>query len=64
MNTLENISVLDEDAIVTESGRMFRTAHKGLLDSLPPDMVKELARRRLEDIKRIKEKETSGGKGD
>jgi hypothetical protein len=50
MNTSKNISVLDEDAIITESGRVFRPAHKDLLESLPPDMVKELARRRLEDM--------------
>ncbi|GMO44557.1 MAG: hypothetical protein Pg6C_06370 [Treponemataceae bacterium] len=59
INTSEDILV-DEDTIVTKSGRIFHSAHKELLDSLPPDMARELARRRLEDIKRIKEKKTSG----
>jgi hypothetical protein len=39
---------------MTESGRVFRPAHKELLESLPPDMVQELARRRMKDIERIK----------
>lgn len=61
MNTQENTLVLDDDTIVTESGRIFRSAHKELLDSLPPDMVKELARRRLVDIERIKDKREGEG---
>jgi hypothetical protein len=42
---------LGTDEIVTESGRVFRPAHNDLLDSLPPDIVQEMARRRLEEIK-------------
>jgi hypothetical protein len=43
-----------KDEIITESGRIFRPAHKELLESLPPDMVQELARRKMNDIERIK----------
>ena len=53
MNTLDNTLVKDE--IVTESGRVFHTAHKDILESLPPDMIQELARRRMKDIERIKD---------
>ena len=56
MNTLDN--TLAKDEIVTESGIVFRPAHKDLLENLPPDMVQELARRRMKDIERIKENET------
>ncbi len=52
MNTSED--TLARDEIITESGRVFRPAHKELLESLPPDMVQELARRRMKDIERIK----------
>jgi hypothetical protein len=45
---------LAKDEITTESGRVFRPAHKELLENLPPDMVKELACRRMKDIERIK----------
>jgi hypothetical protein len=50
MNTSEVTQALDE--ITSESGRVFRPAHKELLESLPPDMVQELARRRMKDIER------------
>ena len=59
MNTLDN--TLAKDEIVTESGRVFRPAHKDLLESLPPDMVQELARRRMKDIERIKDKRKDEG---
>ena len=52
MNTLDD--TLAKDEILTESGRVFRPAHKDLLESLPPDMVQELAQRRMKDIERIR----------
>jgi hypothetical protein len=44
------------DKIVTESGREFYPAHKDLLDKLPPDIVKEMAKRKLEKIKKDSDK--------
>jgi cell pole-organizing protein PopZ len=43
---------LAPDEIVTKSGRKFRPYYKDLLDNMPPDLVKELARRELEKIRK------------
>jgi hypothetical protein len=49
MRTLEPVLVKDE--ISTASGRVFRPGNKALLESLPPDIVAEMARRRLAQLK-------------
>jgi hypothetical protein len=36
---------------VTKSGRVFRPYNQELLDNMPEDIVRELARRELEKIK-------------
>jgi hypothetical protein len=46
----------DEKAIVTKSGRKFRPYHQRLLDNMPPDLVKEMARRELEKIEKLEKK--------
>jgi hypothetical protein len=48
---------LDKNVIVSKSGRVFRSGNKELLDSLPPDMVSELARRRLKTLEEIEARE-------
>jgi len=42
------------DEIVTKSGRVFRPGNKELLQNIPPDIVQEMAKRRLEEINRHK----------
>jgi hypothetical protein len=54
MKTLEDTLVKDE--IVTESGRVFRPGNKNLLENIPSDIVKEMAKRKWENIKRHNEK--------
>ena len=46
--------ILENGEIVTESGRIFRPGQVELLESLPPDIVREMAKRRLEEIARYK----------
>jgi hypothetical protein len=55
MKTLEDTLVKDE--IVTESGRVFRPGNKELLENIPSDIVQEMAKRKLEEINRYKEKQ-------
>ena len=57
MKTLEDTLVKDE--IVTESGRVFRSGNKDLLENIPSDIVQEMAKRKLEEIKRYKDKQAS-----
>ena len=45
---------LAKDEIVTESGRVFRPGNKELLENIPPDIVREMAVRKLEEINRSK----------
>jgi hypothetical protein len=45
---------LECDEIVTETGRVFRPGRTELLEALPPDIVREMAKRRLEEITRYK----------
>jgi hypothetical protein len=45
---------LESDEMVTASGRVFRLHNQEFLDNLPPDIVQEMARRRLEEIQAIK----------
>ena len=52
MHTLEDTLVKDE--IVTQSGRVFRPGNKELLENIPSDIVQEMAKRRLEEIKHHK----------
>jgi hypothetical protein len=49
---------LERDEIVSASGRVFRRHNQEFLDNLPPDNVREMARRRLEEIQAIKAKYT------
>jgi hypothetical protein len=49
-------TTLERDEIVTESGRVFRRHNQEFLDNLPPDIVQEMARRRLEETQAIKAK--------
>jgi len=55
MKTLED--TLAKDEIVTESGRIFRSGNKELLDNIPSDIVKEMAKRKWEEIQSSKEKQ-------
>jgi hypothetical protein len=50
-DTLELDNTTDE-ILTTRSGRIFRPYHKDLLHNIPPDIVKEMARRRLEQIEK------------
>jgi len=43
-----------KDEIVTQSGRVFRPGNKELLENIPSDIVQEMAKRRLEEIKHHK----------
>ncbi|MDR0908866.1 MAG: hypothetical protein LBM77_03785 [Spirochaetaceae bacterium] len=47
LNTLKKSSVRDE--IVAKDGRVFRFPGQPVLDCLPPDIVKNLAQRRLDE---------------
>jgi hypothetical protein len=42
------------DKIVTDSGREFRPVHKDILDKIPPEIVAEMAKKRLEEINNAK----------
>ena len=55
MKILED--TLEKDDILTESGRVFRPGNKELLKNIPSDIVKEMAKRKLEEIKQHKEKQ-------
>lgn len=46
-------TTLELDSIVTESGRVFHPHYKELLDSMPQDIVEELARRRLKELEQL-----------
>ncbi|GHU68648.1 hypothetical protein FACS189447_11060 [Spirochaetia bacterium] len=50
--TLKKSSAADEDekVIMSGSGKKYRRLYQDLLDNMPQDIVKEMARRRLEDI--------------
>ena len=58
MNTLEDTLVNDE--IVTKSGRIFRPGNRELLQNIPSDLVQEMAKRRLEEMKRHKNRAPEG----
>jgi hypothetical protein len=45
---------LENGEVVTESGRVFRPHYKELLDAMPQDIVRELARRRLKELEQDK----------
>jgi hypothetical protein len=45
------------DEIVTESGRVFRPGNKELLENIPADIVREMAKRKWEEIKSCKDKQ-------
>ena len=45
---------LESGEIITETGRVFRPGQAELLDALPSDIVREMAKRRLEEIARHK----------
>ena len=48
-----------KDEIVTESGRIFHSGNKELLENIPSDIVQEMAKRKWEEIKRYKNKQVS-----
>ena len=50
---------LVRDEVVTESGRVFRPGNKDLLEKIPNDIVQEMAKRRLEEINRYKDKQSA-----
>jgi hypothetical protein len=54
---------LEANEIITESGRVFRPVHDDILNKLPPDIVKEMAKRRLEEIE-MEESKKNLWKGD
>jgi len=45
-----------KDEIVTETGRVFRSGNKELLDNIPSDIVQEMAKRKWEEIQSSKKK--------
>jgi hypothetical protein len=47
---IDNVVYNGQKVIVSKSGRKFRPYHKNLLDNMPPDLVKEMAKRELEKI--------------
>ena len=49
---------LEKDEIVTESGRVFYSGNKELLENIPSDIVQEMAKRKWEEIKRYKDKQS------
>jgi hypothetical protein len=49
--------VSDEKVITSKSGKKYRAYHQDLLDKMPPDIVQELAQRRLEEINTFKQEE-------
>jgi hypothetical protein len=52
---------LENGEIVTETGRVFRPGRPELLEALPPDIVREMAQRRLEEIARYKAERANTG---
>ena len=48
-----------DDEIITESGRVFRPGNKELLEKIPADIVQEMAKRKWEEIKSHKDKQSS-----
>jgi hypothetical protein len=50
MQTLEKNLVSDDKVIISKSGKKYRLYHQELLDNMPPDLVTEMARRRLAEI--------------
>jgi hypothetical protein len=52
MKTSETI--WEDGEIVTGTGRVFRPGRAELLEALPPDIVREMAKRRLEETARYK----------
>ena len=40
----------DEKVIISASGKKYRRIHQDLLDNMPQDLVREMARRRLADL--------------
>jgi hypothetical protein len=58
MKTLEQSSVIDDKVITSKNGRKFRPYYKNILDNMPSDLVKEMAKRELDKIEKS-EKEKS-----
>jgi hypothetical protein len=52
---------LENGEIVTESGRVFHPHYKELLDSMPQDIVRELAKRRLKELEEDKKANLQNG---
>jgi hypothetical protein len=48
--------ILEKDEFVAKSGRILRPYHKEILDALPEDIVSEIARRRLEQLEKDRQK--------
>ena len=50
--TLKKSSATDDKVIISESGKKYRRLYQDLLDNMPQDLVREMARRRLEEFER------------
>jgi hypothetical protein len=48
MNISEHFSVPDK--LISKSGRVFLPGNKALIESLPADIVREIAKRQMEEI--------------
>ncbi|WP_461257841.1 hypothetical protein [Treponema sp. R80B11-R83G3] len=47
-------TTLEKGSIIMESGKVFQPHYKELLDTMPQDIVKELAKRKLEELEQHK----------
>jgi hypothetical protein len=45
---------LTKDEIITESGRTFRPGNRETLKNIPPDILKEMAKRKWEELQAYK----------
>lgn len=50
--TLKKSLVANDKVIISESGKKYRRLYQDLLDNMPQDLVREMARRRLEEFER------------
>jgi len=55
--------MLGDGKIITETGRIFRPGRAELLESLPADIVREMAKRRMEETGRYKARRADAGSG-
>jgi hypothetical protein len=60
MTNLEKRLELDDSPVVTKTGRVFRLYYKKLLDSMPQDLVAEMAYREIRKIEAEEKTSVSG----